>query len=128
MIALAGNLTGDNTLMAIALVAQLVALAGRRRRTAPGPAACRPGSSCLHCGYPPAGGLRQSPHKPTRSDHAQSQRSTRARNAAEHARRDFPAGLRPTQSAAGAVLPDSPQPERISSQRAGPRHTGRYRL
>jgi hypothetical protein len=63
-----------------------------------------------------------------RFGHGQSQRSTRSKSAAEYAREDFPAGLRPTQEAADAARPNLSQPGHVSPQRTGPRRTRRYRL
>jgi hypothetical protein len=128
MIALAGNLTGDNTLMAIALIAQLVALATavaelcQAQQHVAQAAAARTAAIRLRTAFDKA-------HtKPLRSDHAQSQRSTRARSAAEQTRQDFPADLRPAQPIVSIERSDSPKPERISSQRTEPRRKGHYRV
>ena len=128
MIALAGNLTGDNTLMALALMAQLVALAAavaelrQAQQHAAQAAAARAAAAHLHSA------VTQARSQVPRFGHGQSQRSTRSRSAAEYARQDFPAGLRPTQEAADAVRPNLPQPGHVSSQRTRPRRTRRYRL
>jgi hypothetical protein len=128
MIALAGNLTGDNTLMAIALMAQLVALAAavadlrQAQQHAAQAAAARAAAAHMHTAVTLA--RSQVP----RFGHGQSQRHTRSRGAAEYAREDFPAGLRPTQEAADAARPNPSQPEHVASQRTGPRRTRRYRL
>jgi hypothetical protein len=128
MIALAGNLTGDNTLMAIALMAQLVALAAavaelrQAQQHAAQATAARAAAAHLHSA------VAQARSQVPRFGHGQSQRSTRSRSAAEYARQDFPANLRPMQEAAEAARSNPPQPGHVSSQRTGPRHTRRYRL
>jgi hypothetical protein len=128
MIALVGNLTGDNTLVGIALMVQLVALAvavaelRQAQQHAAQAAAARAAAAHLHSA------VTQARSQVPRFGHGQSQRSTRSRSAAEYAREDFPAGLRPTQEAADAARPSPPQPGHVSSQRAGSRRTRRYRL
>jgi type II secretory pathway pseudopilin PulG len=128
MIALAGNLTGDNTLIAIAFMARLVALAAavtelrQAQQHAAQAAAARTAAAHLRAA------IAEARSKSPRFDHAQSQRSTRTRSAAEDARRDLPAGLKPTQPTASTARPNSPQPEHISSRKTGSRRTGRYRL
>jgi len=122
MIALAGNLTGDNTLMAIALVAQLVALAAavaelrQAQRHAAQAAAARATAAHLRTA------ITQARSRAPRFGHAQSQRTTRAANAAQDAHRDFPAGVRPTQQPvhqASSSRPPSPQQGRIPPRRTG---------
>ncbi len=126
MIALAGNLTGDNTLMAIALMAQLVALAAavaelrQAQQHAAQAAAARAAAAHLHSA------VTQARSQVPRFGHGQSQRSTRSRSAAENARQDFPTGLSPTQAAAGPARPESSQPDHVSPQRTGPRRAARY--
>ena len=126
MIALAGNLTGDNTLMAIALMAQLVALAAavaelrQAQQHAAQAAAARAAAAHLHSA------VTQARSQAPRFGHGQSQRSTRSRSAAENARQDFPTGLTPTQAAAGPARPESSQPDHVSPQRTGPRRAARY--
>jgi hypothetical protein len=99
MIALAGNLTGDNTLLAIALMAQLVALA------APSPSRARPSSTPPKQPRPVTrppnlqAAVAQARSRMPRFGHAQARRSARGRSAAENARQDFPTGLSPTQAA-----------------------------
>ena len=123
MIALAGNLTGDTTLMAIALVAQLVALAAavaelrQAQQHAAQAAAARATAAHLRTAITPARS------RAPRFGHAQSQRTTRAANAAQDAHQDCPAGVRPTQQPAhqaASSRPPSPQQGRIP-----PRTTGR---
>jgi hypothetical protein len=126
MIALAGNLTGGNTLMAIALMAQLVALAAavaelrQAQQHAAQAAAARAAAAHLHSA------VTQARSQVPRFGHGQSQRSTRSRSAAENARQDFPTGLSPTQAAAGPARPESSQPDHVSPQRTGPRRAARY--
>ena len=122
MIALAGNLTGDTTLMAIALVAQLVALAAavaelrQAQQHAAQAAAARAAAAHLHTA------VTQARTRAPRFGHPQSQRTTRAANAAQDAHRDFPAGVRPTQQPvhqAASPRPPSPQLGRIPQRRTG---------
>jgi hypothetical protein len=126
MIALAGNLTGDNTLLAIALMAQLVALAAavaelrQAQRHAAQAAAARDAAAHLRAA------VAQARSRAPRSGHAQARRSARGRSAAENAREDFPTGLSPTQAAAGPARPGSSQPNHVSPQRTGPRRVARY--
>ena len=123
MIALAGNLTGDTTLMAIALVAQLVALAAavaelrQAQQHAAQAAAARAAAAHLHTA------VTQARSRAPRFGHAQSQRTTRAANAAQDAHRDFPAGVRPTQQPAHQAA--SPRPPSPQLGRIPPRRTGR---
>jgi hypothetical protein len=123
MIALAGNLTGDTTLMAIALVAQLVALAAavaelrQAQQHAAQATAARAAAAHLHAAVNHA--RAQAP----RFGHAQAHRPTRAAGAVQDARLDFPVGMRPTPSATSepaAVRPHSPTRVRRPSRRAGP--------
>jgi hypothetical protein len=126
MIALAGNLTGDNTLLAIALMAQLVALAAavaelrQAQQHAAQAAAARDAAAHLQAA------VAQARSRVPRSGHAQARRSARGRSAAENARQDFPTGLSPTQAAAGPARPGSSQPDHVSPQRTGPRRVARY--
>lgn len=126
MIALAGNLTGDNTLLAIALMAQFVALTAavaelrRAQQHVSQAAAARDAAAHLQAA------VAQAHSQVPRFGHAQSRRSTRGRSAAENARQDFPTGLSPTQAAAGPARSGSSQPDRVSPQRAGPRRAARY--
>jgi hypothetical protein len=126
MIALAGNLTGDNTLLAIALIAQLVALAvavaelRQAQQHAAQAAAARDAAAHLQTA------VAQARSQVPRFGHAQSRRSTRGRSAAENARQDFPTGLSPTQAAADPARSGSSQPDRVSPQRARPRRAARY--
>jgi hypothetical protein len=124
MIALAGNLTGDTTFMAIALVAQLVALAAavaelrQAQQHAAQAAAARAAAAHLHAA------VTQVRSRAPRFGHGQSQRPSRGANPTRNTRLDFPAGPRPSQSAAGhAEGPRShsrPQPGRVPPRRAGP--------
>jgi hypothetical protein len=126
MVALAGNLTGDNTLLAIALLAQLVALAAavaelrQAQQHAAQAAAARDAAAHLQAA------VAQARSRMPRFGHAQARRSARGRRAAENARQDFPTGLSPTQAAAGPTRPGSSQPDRVSPQRTGPRRAARY--
>jgi hypothetical protein len=128
MIALAGNLTGDNTLLAIALMAQLVALAAavaelrQAQQHAAQAAAARDAAAHLQAA------VAQARSQVPRFGHAQARRSTRGRSAAENARQDFPTGLSPTQATAGPARPGPSQPYHVSPQRPGPRRAARYRL
>ncbi len=124
MIALAGNLTGDTTLMAIALMAQLVALAAavaelrQAQQHAAQAAAARAAAAHLHSAMIQA--RSQVPH----FGHAPSQHTSRAAGAAQRAGRDVPADLRPSPSVADQTEPlrrSSPTPGRGPSPRAGPR-------
>jgi len=123
MIALAGNLTGDNTLMAIALMAQLVALTAavaelrQAQKHAAQAAAARAAAAHLHSA------VTQARAQTPRFGQAQSHRPTRAASAVQVARRDFPAGMRPTRSAVSdpeAARPHSSPREYPPSRRAGP--------
>jgi MobA/VirD2-like, nuclease domain len=123
MIALAGNLTGDNALMAIALVAQLVALAAavaelrQAQQHAAQATAARDAAAQLNAAVKQA--RVHAPH----FGHAQSHRPNRVANAVQTARRDFPAGMRPTQSATNepeAARPRLPRRVHPPPRRAGP--------
>jgi hypothetical protein len=124
MIALAGNLTGDTTLMAIALVAQLVALAAavaelrQAQQHAAQVAAARTAAAHLRAA------VTQARARQPRFGQAQSQRPARGADPARNTRLDFPAGPRPTQSAAGHAEAPRPhsrsQPGRLPPRRAGP--------
>jgi hypothetical protein len=123
MIALVGNLTGDNTLLAIALMAQFVALAAAvaelrmAQRHAAQAAAARDAAAHLHAA------VNQARAQAPRFGHAQSHRPTRAASAAQVARRDFPAGMRPTRPATSepeAARPHSPARVRLPTRRSGP--------
>jgi hypothetical protein len=123
MMALAGNLTGDTTLMAIVLMAQLVALAAavaelrQAQQHAAQAAAARVAAGHLHVAV-----TRACAPAP-RFGHAQAHRPARRATAAQDARRDFPAGMRPTRSATGdpeAGRPHSPSAVRLPPRRAGP--------
>jgi hypothetical protein len=123
MIALAGNLTGDTALMAIALVAQLVALAAavaelrQAQQHAAQAAAAHAAADHLRAA------VNQARAQAPRFGHARSHRPTRAASAVQNARLDFPAGMRPTRSATSepeAALPHSPTRVRRPSRRAGP--------
>jgi hypothetical protein len=123
MIALAGNLTGDNTLLAIALMAQLVALATavaelrQAQQHAAQAAAARAAAAHLRAA------VNQARAQAPRFGHVQSHRPTRAANAVRTSRLDFPTGMRPTRSATSepeAARPQSPARVRRPSRRAGP--------
>jgi hypothetical protein len=123
MIALAGNLTGDTTLMVIALMAQFVALAAavaelrQAQQHAAQASAARAAAAHLHSA------VTQARAQAPRFDPAQSHRPTRAASAVQDARREFPAGMRPTRSATGhpeAARPHSSPRVRLPSRRAGP--------
>jgi hypothetical protein len=126
MIALAGNLTGDNTLMVIALVAQLVALAAavaelrRAQQLAAQATAARDAVAHLQAA------VAQARSQVPRYGPAQARRSSRRMSAAETARQDFPTGLSPRQAAAGPERPGSSQPDHVSPQRTRPRRAARY--
>jgi hypothetical protein len=122
MIALAGNLTGDATLTAIALVAQLVALAAAvaelrqaQQLTAQAQAA-RTAAAHLHTA------VNQSRSRAADSGHARSRGPAQAASAASIAGQDFPAGMGQPQPTAGSAEParsGSPQQPR-PGRRAGP--------
>jgi hypothetical protein len=123
MIALAGNLTGDTTLMAIVLVAQLVALAAavaelrQAQQHAVQAAAARAAAAHLYSA------VNQARAQAPRFGHTQSHRSTRAASAVQDARRDFPAGMRSTRSATGhseAARSHSTPRVYLPPRRAGP--------
>jgi MobA/VirD2-like, nuclease domain len=124
MIALAGNVTGDTALMAIALVAQLIALAAavaelrQAQQHAAQAAAARTAAAHLHVA------VTQARARQPRFGHAQSQRPARAANATRNTRLDFPADPRPTQSEANHAEASRshsrPQPGRLPPRRAGP--------
>jgi len=122
MIALAGNLTSDNTLTAIALMAQLVTLAAtvaelrEAQQHAAQAAAARAAATQLHSAV-----IHTRSQKP-RFGHAQSQRTTRVASPTQDAHRDFPIDLRSADpTARGAEPPRSqpPHPGRLPSQRSG---------
>jgi hypothetical protein len=124
LIALAGNLTGDNTLLAIALMGQLVALAvavselRQAQQHAAQAAAARDAASHLKAAVTRA--RSQAPR--FGQAHARQPATTvRRSNAARH---DFPAGLRPGRPAAadpGAnARPSRPQQGFGPPRRAGP--------
>jgi hypothetical protein len=122
MIALAGNLTGDNTLMAIALVAQLVALAAavaelrQAQQHAAQAAAARAAAAHLHAA------VTQARSRAPRFGQGQSQRPARGADPTRNTRLDFPAGARPTQQPghqAASPRPPSPQQGRIPPRRTG---------
>jgi hypothetical protein len=123
MIALAGNLTGDNTLMAIALVAQLVALTAavaelrQAQQHAAQAAAARAAAAHLHAA------VTQARARQPRFGHSQSQRPARDADPTRNTRLDFPAGVRPTQQPAHQAA--SPRPPSPQQGRIPPRRTGR---
>jgi hypothetical protein len=129
LIALAGNLTGDTTLTAIALMAQLVALAAavaelrQAQQHAAQAAAARAAAAHLHSAMTEA--RSQVPH----FGHAHAPQP--AKTAAHAARQDFPAGRNPARPTAGGEDPQRsnplPQPRHIPSPRASPDHGRRYR-
>jgi hypothetical protein len=130
MIALAGNLTGDTTLAAVALVAQLVALAAavaelrQAQQHAAQAAAARAAAARLHSAMTEARS-----HMPPFGC-AHSPRPAKAPSAAHTARQDFPAGWKPTRCVAGGEDPDRsesrPQSGRIPSHRTSPGRASRY--
>jgi hypothetical protein len=123
LIALAGNLTGDTTLLAMALVGQLVALATavaelrQAQQYAAQAAAARAAAAHLHSA------VTQARARAPRFGHAQTHRPTRVASTAQGPYRDIPTGLRPappTPGPAEAPRPRSPQPRRLPPRRAGP--------
>jgi hypothetical protein len=124
LIALTGNLTGDTTLLAIALMAQLVALAAavaelrQAQHHAAQAAAARAAATDLHSAVVHA--RTQVP----RFGHASPQRSNQVTDSVHDVRRDFPAGVRPGRLAAGGAerpRPPSSHPGRSPSPTVGPR-------
>jgi hypothetical protein len=122
LIALAGDLTGDATLTAIALVAQLVALAAavaelrQAQQLAAQAQAARAAAAYLHSA------VNQSQPRAAGSSHARSHRPTPATSAAKLANHDIPAGMRRPQPTAGSAEPAhsrSPRQPR-PGRRAGP--------
>lgn len=130
LVALAGNLTGNTMLMAIALMGQLVALAAavaelrQAQQHAAQAAAARAAAAHLHSAVTQA--RAQVPH----FGHAHAPRPDKAASATHVARRDFPAGWKPTQSVVDGENPQRsyspPQPRRLPSQRASPGRSRRY--
>jgi len=130
LIALAGNMTGSTTLMAIALMAQLIALAAavaelrQAQQHAAQAAAARAAAAQLHSAVTQA--RAQVPH----FGHAHAPRPDKAASATHVARRDFPAGWKPTQPTADGESPQRsyspPQPSRLPSQRASPGRSRRF--
>jgi hypothetical protein len=125
MIALAGNLTGDSTLMAIALVGRLVALATavaelrQAQQHAAQAAAARATASHLRSA------VTQASAQATRFGHAQARRPTRVADSTQAARHDFPTKVRPDPAAprpADTTRSRSPQPGRLPPRRTGPSH------
>jgi hypothetical protein len=124
MIALTGNLAGDTTLMAIALMAQLVALATavaelrQAQHHAAQATAARAAATHLHSAVVQARSQRLS------FGHQRSQGATQATSAAQDAPRDFPVGVRsarPAASGAETPRPGSPHPRTSPSQTFSPR-------
>jgi len=122
MIALAGNMTGDATLTAIALVAQLVALAAavaelrQAQQLAAQAQAARAAAVHLHSA------VSQSRPRAAGPGHVRSHGPTPAASAARLAGQDVPAGMRrprPTAGSAEPAPPRSPQQPR-PRRRAGP--------
>lgn len=129
MIALAGSLTGDTTLAAIALVAQLIALAvavaelRQVQQHAAQAAAARAATAHLRSAVTQA--RTQVPH----FGYAHAPRPAKTASAAHTAGRDFPAGWKPTQPSAEPEDPqrsNSPQPRRLPTQRASPGRSSRH--
>jgi hypothetical protein len=125
LIALTGNLTGDTTLMAIALMAQLVALAAavaelrQAQQHAAQAAAARAAAGQLHAAV-----VEARSHAP-RFGSVHQQPSARATRAPRAARLDFPMHIRPTREAANdaeARRPSSPKQGRPPQPRASPHH------
>jgi hypothetical protein len=123
MIALAGNLTGDTTLVAIALMAQLVALAAavaelrQAQHHAAQAAAAHAAATHLHSG------VVQAHSQAPGFGHAQSQRTTPAASAMQEAHPDFPVvvrSARPAASSAGQPRPRSPHPGGSPPTTSGP--------
>jgi hypothetical protein len=122
LIALAGNLTGDTTLTAIALMVQLVALAAavaelrQAQRLAAQAQAARAAAAHLHSA------VNQSRPRAAGFGHARSRGPAPAASAAKLAGQDFPAGMRQPQPTAGPAEPASSRPpqRRRPSRRAGP--------
>ena len=124
MIALAGNLTGDNTLLAIALMAQLVALAAavaelrQAQQHAAQTAAARAAAAHLHTA------VTQARSQVPQFSQAPSRRTSRMARAMRHARHDFPAGLKPIlstatyQESSQTRPPQERQPPRRSQERS----------
>jgi len=122
MIALAGNLTGDATLTAIALVAQLVALAAavaelrQAQRLGAQAQAAHAAAAHLHTA------VNEARPRAAGFGHARSRGPTPAADAARLAGQDFPAGMGQPQPTAGSAEParsrsrQQPRPGR----RAGP--------
>jgi hypothetical protein len=122
LIALAGNLTGDATLTAIALVAQLVALAAavaelrQAQQLAAQAQAARTAAAHLHTA------VNQARPRAAGFGRARSRGSAPAASAAKLAGRDVPAGMgqpQPTAGSAGPTRSGSPQQPR-PGRRAGP--------
>jgi hypothetical protein len=105
MIALAGNLTGDATLTAIALVAQLVALAAavaelrQAQRLAAQAQAAHAAAAHLHTA------VNQSRPRAAGFGHARSRGPTPAADAARLAGQDVPAGMGQPPPTAGSAEP-----------------------
>jgi len=123
LIALAGNLTGDSTLLAMAPVAQLVALAAavaelrQAQQHAAQAAAARAAAAHLHSA------VTQARARAPRFGHPQAHRPTSVAGAAQAARHDFPTGVRwapPTPSPPETPRPRLPLRVRLPPRRAGP--------
>jgi hypothetical protein len=122
MIALAGNLTGDATLTAIALVAQLVALAAavaelrQAQRLAAQAQAAHAAAAHLHAA------VNQSRPRAAAFGHARSRGPTPAADAARLAGQDFPAGMGQPQPIAGSAEPARSRSRQLPrpGRRAGP--------
>jgi hypothetical protein len=112
MIALAGNLTGDTTLMAIALMAQILAPAAavaelrQAQQHAAQAAAARAAAAHLHAA------VNQARAQAPRFGPAQLHRPRRVASGVQAARLDFPSGMSPAREAADdaeAWRPRSPR-------------------
>jgi hypothetical protein len=123
MIAMAGNLTGDSTLIAMALVAQLVALAAavaelrQAQQRAAQAAAARATAAHLQSA------VTQARAQAPRFRHAQAPRPTRVTGAGQAAHHDVPTGLKPAPATPRAAEPRhsrSARPGRLPPRRAGP--------
>jgi hypothetical protein len=125
LIALAGNLTGDTTLMTIALMAQLVALAAavaelrQAQQHAAQAAAARAAAGQLHAA------VTEARSRVPRYGSVHLQPSARTSGAPRAARLDFPVPVKSAREAASdaeAWRPRSPNQGRLPQPRASPHH------
>jgi hypothetical protein len=122
LLSMTGGITGDGSMFAAALIANLVALAiavaelRQAQQHAAQAAAARATATHLHAATVQARSAAPSPGQ------AKARRPGQPASAADVARRDFPAPLRPDRAPAAGPGPSHPRPHRgpLPPRRAGP--------